>query len=324
MMHPQPKERDLFGGRDVWSNLFPYMDIGYFILGWFTVTIEVFLRHDFGERYYNKLNFLAGFLVLGFWALIIGGISSLIGQAAIPLPGPRGEAVGGAVGSLGGFSFGIFFFWLGYVVLGILHFIRIWWRNRTNQPIHSLDPGKSRLEWLGKLLIGTANLVASIPVKLFARTLSDADKEKLTSILPIVQDSRAFTERFLEPILVWLLGFILTSSGAGVLGLWLVFGAVALSVYTNYRYEAERHQFLDLRDQMLEAKYLPQAMAGLSDTIRIPQGIRETVMQTAEQMQTTAPEIMEEIEVQNPSLADAMAALNPKLRNIAPDAESTQ
>lgn len=36
----------------------------HFIMGWFAVTLEVFLRRDFGERYFNRVNFFAGLIVL--------------------------------------------------------------------------------------------------------------------------------------------------------------------------------------------------------------------------------------------------------------------
>lgn len=311
MILQQQNERNLLGGRDMWSSIFPFMDFGYFILGWFTVTIEVFLRRDFGERYFNKMNFLAGFFILGFWAIIVGGISAAFSK--ISLTG-RAGMYGDSASALGGFSSAMLLMWLAYILLGAFHFTRIWWRNRTNNPLHSLDPGRSNVLWLGQLLIGVVNVIAAIPVKLFALTLSEEDKGKLNHLLPMITDSQAFTERFLEPVLVWFLGFIFMSMGAGVLGLWLVFCAVALSVYTNYRYEAERHQFLDIRDQILEAQYMPEALAGVSDTIRLPNAIKETVRQTAEQI---SPEVMEQVKVQNPSLAEAMAALNPQLRNIA-------
>ena len=314
MILQQKNERNLMGGRDMWSSIFPFMDFGYFILGWFTVTIEVFLRRDFGERYFNRMNFLAGFLILGFWAIIVGGLSAAM--SSINLTG-RAGMYGNTVGAMGGFSSAIFLMWLAYIVLSVLHFIRIWWRNRTNRPLHSLDAGRSNILWLGELLIGLVNIIAAFFIKLFALTLSAEDKEKLNQLLPLVTDVQAFTERFLEPVLVWLLGFIFVSLGSGILGFWLVFSAVALSLYTNYRYEAERHHFLDIRDQLLEAQYMPDAIAGLSDVIRLPNSVKETMKQTAERVNQVSPKVMEQVRNQNPTLADAMAALNPKLRDIA-------
>lgn len=294
-------ERHLYGGRDVMKHIYAVLDFFYFLFSWFTVIILVFLRRDFGERYLTKLNFLMGYIILCFWTFFVGGIFSL-GRRA-------GSSASTAIETLFGSFSGMVLLLFAYLLLGSIHFVNIWWRNRTDRPLHSLDPGKSWLLPLGRMLIKLVNIAAFIPIKLFALTLSSDDKKQLDKLLPIVPDSRAFTERFLEPVFLLFLGFILMMAGGGAVGFLLVLLSGFLAVNTNYRYETERHQFLHLRDQILEAKYLPDAINGTSDVIRLSKGVRESVMQTAAQMEQDAPEMMEEFQQTHPSLADAMAAM---------------
>lgn len=298
-------DRHLFGGRDVMKNILPVLDFLYFVLGWFTISVEVFLRRDFGERHLTRLNFSIGFILLGAWLLIVGGIISM---ARAYNRNAYMDDWSGGFSSMG-------WMWFGFILLSSIHFIQMWWRSRTDQPLHSLDAGKSWLLPLGKLLIGLVNIAAFVPIKLFALTLSVEDKKQLEKLLPLVPDSRALTERILEPIAVLIVGAFFLSNGAIALGMWLTLVSIALTIHTNYRYETERYQFLHIRDQIIEAKHLPKAINGTSDIIRIPKSTRETLTQTVEHIKTDAPEMMEEIKQSHPSLADAMAALNSNTKN---------
>lgn len=296
-------DRHLYGGRDVMKNIFFILDFVYFFFGLITVTVEVFLRRDFGERYFTRLNFTVGFFFLGLWTLVVGGLASFFSSGFFrPSSMPQQP-------SNGSYSV-MFLFFIGYILLGSVHFIAIWWRNRTDQPLHSLDSGKSWLLPLGKLMMGLVNIVAWLPIKIFSFSLSGEDKKRLQKLLPLVPDSRTFTERFLEPAVVLFVSALSAMSGLGVIAAWLFMTAILLAARTNYRHETDRHQFLQLRDQILEAKYLPEAMAGASDVIRIPKTVRDTVIRTANQIKEDAPEMMEEIKESHPSLADALAAIN--------------
>lgn len=289
-------ERHLYGGRDVMKNIFAILDFIYFILGLFTITVEAFLRRDFGERYFTRINFVGGWIFLGTWWFFVGGLFSL-GKSFGDM-----EAATSEMGVMA-----LFFF--GYITISAVHFVGMWWRNRTDQPLHSLDSGNPWLLPLGKMMMGLVNLVSYVPIKLFAMSLSGEDKARLQKLLPLVPDSRGFTERILEPFFVMFLSIVTGTAGFGALTGWLFLTGVLLAARTNYRYETDRYQFLQIRDQILEAKHLPEAMAGASDVIRIPKSVRDTVLQTATQMQEDAPDMMEEIKQSHPTLADALAAV---------------
>ena len=66
------KRHDISGGIDFTGG---QLEMGrmifYTILGWFSITIEAFLRYDFGERYYTKWNFIIGIWVLGYFSFCL-------------------------------------------------------------------------------------------------------------------------------------------------------------------------------------------------------------------------------------------------------------
>ncbi len=72
--------RDVTGGEQMLSNIVPGLGLMNYILGWFTVPAEVFLRRNFGERYYTRANFFVGLILL----LIFHFSASIIGMLNPP------------------------------------------------------------------------------------------------------------------------------------------------------------------------------------------------------------------------------------------------
>ena len=108
---------------------------------------------------------------------------------------------------------------------------------------------------------------------------------------------------------------ILMGANLIIPALWLIFSSAALVIYTNYRYEADMHAFLDIRDQMLEAAYIKPVLEGKSDAIRITEKKKKAIQNIANQAEEN-PEVMDGIWFQHPTIADAMATLNPNLQNL--------
>lgn len=104
------------------------------ILGWFSVSVEVFLRHSFGERYLSATRVVLGLLVflLVVFSRQILAILTPPGTLSVPLV----DVVAFLVLYIGFLGFGVFQLW------------RIWQRNRKGVPWYSKSFGISRFSSL--------------------------------------------------------------------------------------------------------------------------------------------------------------------------------
>lgn len=282
------KQNDVTGGNEVLGALVPGLNLFNYILGWISVPIETFLRRDFGERYYTKPNFFAGLVIL----TIFNFSSSLFGFFG------RSSAV-----ASGGYMGKILFF---YLIFGIIHFLVIWWRDIMGTALHSFSSGRSWLEPLGKLLMRVLNLFLNNFARILVGVFSPTKKQVLESRLPVLNDISTFTERFVEPFVVFILSTIAMGSGQIAVGVWLILSFAALTLVTGLRHENERSYVLDIRDQMVEFKSMQQVAHGEK-----PQGaerLRRVMNETMEQVEKY-PDTMNIIQNQNPSLADAIRAM---------------
>ena len=309
-MMNQEKERNLLAGIDFMTVTGGVIAFFMLILNIFTVTVEVFLRKDMGQRYFNPVNFYAGMMVFAFFAFFVNALSSF------------GSSFGRSTSGSGWSSF-IFLIWFVYVIIGIYHFIRQWWRDAVNNPVHSLSAGDPHLEPLGRLIMKLANVALAIPVRIFAQTLQKEGREQLPALLPVLQDSRDFTYRVAEPILVLIAGILVSSFGSGLVGTWLTLSAIALVFSANVAAEAERHRILDMQDRQLEAASMKAAMQGESKFMYVKESTKRTFRNMAERIEE-APEVMKNIETSNPTIAEALAAVNPKLRSIGGKEEGNE
>lgn len=287
------RQRDLGAGlspMDPFGQLETFKAIGYAILGWFSITVEAFLRYDFGERYYSKGNYLVGFFWLNI-LILIGFFSTLAGGNPMTM----------------------IFIWIGYNLFSALHFFRIWARDQIGEPQHSLYSGRSRLEWLAKLIMKGLNpLLAALSRLLGAIILPSRDNQKLNhalQIAPVLREPEMFVKRTIEPLTIMIIAVLV---GFSMLGAWLFFSAMALALHGNLSYEMERHGLLDMSDGIIEAQEQSRYKALMEEFARRMSGRVEQIAVEAQ----ADPQMMERIEESNPSVADALAALNPNLRNI--------
>lgn len=94
-----------------------------FICGQFAKTIEVFFRHDFGERYFNIINLYGSSFTFGLYAIFAGTLLA-------------GEGEGKEI-------LGLFLF--GFIIVGIVHQLKAVAMKRKGRRWHSRYPGTSYL-----------------------------------------------------------------------------------------------------------------------------------------------------------------------------------
>lgn len=102
--------------------VFGLMMLVHFILGWFAMSVVVFLRRNFGERYLSWINILFGMTAIGFFTGI-GNVLFSMGSSHL--------------------SYTIEFAYYGVVGLSVYHRVVIWRKNRRGQLWHSYNPGES-------------------------------------------------------------------------------------------------------------------------------------------------------------------------------------
>lgn len=299
---------------EFWAEQQPALNFIATVLEWFSITVEVFLRRDFGERYFNRSKVTSGFLVIAIWSFLSKVGSGLsrptmsLFQSEEPPPEPS-FSLGGAAATL---------ILLLYLVLCGYHSFSIWWRNSTGRPLHSWDAGKSWLTPIGQLIMVGANKLMGLFCRIFAFTLPPDQRASLMqSPPPAMNDAVLFTERYIEPLTVFALALVCMKFDVGALGSWLLLSTAGLLFWTNIRHEKEREEMLDMRDSLIKSRYMTEAIIhGETDGLRIKSNVKEIVQQMSIQA-AAAPETMEQFRQGAPSLANAMEALNPKLRNLA-------
>ena len=104
-----------------WQYLEAVAMILYWITGWFVVSVVVFFRKDFGERYLSWLNLFFGYLVVGLFA------------------GPTAALVNTASGN--GLSAMMIAFYLAFIGLSVWHRYVIRKKNMVGVEWHSLYSG---------------------------------------------------------------------------------------------------------------------------------------------------------------------------------------
>jgi hypothetical protein len=308
-MRNQP--RNVMGGPEMWAGMIPGLGLMNYILGWVSIPIETFLRRDFGEQYYTRSNFIAGFIIL--WVLsMLGSLLGFIGS--LPLISSvvhHGESVTESVS-----WFGPIMKW--YVIIGLIHFAWIWAKDVMNKPVLSTSAGRSWLTPIGRLLIGFMNLFLNAIVRLIAQFVPK-HREQILDMQPVLRDVDTFTERFIEPIFVFIVALFCAAAGQPGIFWWLIFSIIALNLYTGQRHQADRSYFLGIRDQMILGRMMREVTQG--KTVHGADRFRRMVNDVVKEAEQS-PEIIETIKAQNPTLADAAAALQRKRnRGQNPDIE---
>ena len=281
--------RDVTGGEQTLGSYVPGYNLFNYVLGWISVPIETFLRRDFGERYYTKPNFFAGIVVL-----TVFNFSASLGRIFGKYTPESNE------GSLMGNVL------LAYLIIGIIHFLVIWWRDIMGTVRYSYDGGRSWLNPIGKLVMRFLNLFLDAFARFLVSVVAPDKKGQLEKGLPVLNDVSTFTERFVEPFVVLVLGFIAMGAGQIAMGFWLFLSVMALSLTTGIKHQAERGYVLDIRDQMLELTTMRGVLEG-KEMVGMEK-MRRVMNETMEQVEKY-PETLEVIKARNPSLADAIRAM---------------
>jgi len=211
------------------------------VLGWISVTLEVFTRREFGERYLSWTRVFLAWFAMGFF------------DFAREIPG--------MVRGLIPFSQPVFtahlhpWFWQGFIVLYLIHRLHIWRRKQQGIQWHSQSFGISWLEFL------PWGLLANIPV--IGRYI-------------VVNDWTLY--RWIEPGLCFLAGLALEPFSWAT-SEWILLASVALFIKNQMVYFSTLGRFLDVIDARIEAANLTGALSGKSkrDTagfsvVAVPQG----------------------------------------------------
>jgi hypothetical protein len=295
----------------------PALGFVTWVLSAFAVSVEVFLRRDFGERYFTRTKFVLGMLVLSIFYFSSRFSPQIQDFSNYTIDPETGQAVLKTAKS--SFNINAWFTYLtllSYIILGTYHTLKIWWRNGTGRPLHSRDHGLTWLEPVAALTLAIPNLFIGLIMRVYALTLPEHERAWLMNALPFIRDTRGFAEKVLEPLTILLLGGVVASFGASSVSMWLYFSSFALFVFTTIRHEQDRTSMLDMRDQQIEAKYMSNAMYGDTESLRIPYETKKALFEVSNIVETSSPEAMEAIRINTPNIAEAMEALNPKLKGI--------
>lgn len=300
--------------------------LGFFmwVLGAFAISTEVFLRRDFGERYFTRTKFITGFLILlafKFGSSLAPRMPSFDDYTVDP---ETGQYVLKAAESSFNLNASLtYFFLLAYIILGSYHTFRIWWRNGTGRPLHSRDHGLTWLEQLGALTLAIPNFLIGLVMRVYSLTLPEHERPWLMNALPFLRDARGFAEKVVEPLVLIILAIAFSNLGAPSVTTWLLFSTFSLVLFTTIRHEQYRNQMLDMQDQQIEARDMSSAMFGDTESLRIPYETKRAMFEVTNIVESSSPEAMEAIRRNTPNIAEAMEALNPKLKNMSAKKEAS-
>lgn len=250
------QSRDI-AGMNKWRQSSRTIGFIMFILGWFTIPVEVFLRRDFGQRWFTALNFYAGLFLLLIFAMVQyvlaalwGGMQDFFSRLASAInPFHTQEEPTFTDGIM---DKSMMLLLITYILIGSYHLFKIWWRNKANTALHSFDDGTSRFEPLAGYLMRLLNWLAVPFVAIYRRLLPKAQR---TMAAPkLISDRTAFTNTVFEPLVLLLLSFWFQ----GITSVWLFISTIALTIHANWKETAKMNKILDFRDSMVEAKTMRQ------------------------------------------------------------------
>lgn len=211
--------------------------VSVIVSSWFSITLEVFLRRDFGENYLSNLRSGIAWCLLGAFTFFYSLFSILVGGNALAFFAYSGSL--GTLFSTGAEGLSYHLFYYAFLSLVIYHKYAIWQRNRRHIQWHSMCFGVSHLS-----VIPWQQIVNRIPFVGQYVTIDDW-----------------FLYRFMEPALCFLIGRVLHPVN-GLLSAWLLIGSVCLFYHNSMVYAQERNKALSLMDAAIESSYLGQALAG--------------------------------------------------------------
>ena len=191
-------------------------EVAIIVGGWASITLEVFTRKDFGERYMTPFRLMLGAVVYGVYASIFGGLEVASSLAA-------GRGVPGDAAML------VLFFLL-FMIAGAVHLFEIFYRNHyTDRVWHSRSFG---VAWPFRRLLGYR-----------LGPLPPADEW----FIYLYAEPWAW---FLLGGLLVIGGLVFPTYAVGQ---WIVLASLALFTKNQLVYTQERDQELNLSDAQIEA-----------------------------------------------------------------------
>ncbi len=124
-MQGMTEQKNLLAALDAWQLLKNLVIIVYWIAGWFTMSITVFLRRNFGERYLSWPNLYCGYSVM---SMVV-----FFGQTMLY---EKGIASGGSAMALQ-------LLFMGFIGLSLFHRFIIYRRNRQGGLWYSYSGGEA-------------------------------------------------------------------------------------------------------------------------------------------------------------------------------------
>lgn len=305
------RERNVFGGFDQWAANFPLLNTMMHFLQWFTVPAETLLRRDFGQRWYTKINFYAGLLILiwcnllqqagKMFGLFLGGLIDEMSQrnwAENPPTAFDRVVLGNS----------LFWILLVYLALGSYHFFKIRWRNYNGIPLHSFDDGTSRLIGLASGFMDLVNLIAKPISSLYMNFVPNRQRNGGKEAPPLFNDVVAFTDTFFEPFFLFVLAIIFALIGGGSTVPFLLLSSFSLAIFSNWKQTAKLNRLLDIRDNMIESEDMQSLMKG-EPAERITPAQKEIVAQIAEKIEES-PTAAEQVKADFPDLDDIISQMH--------------
>lgn len=185
------------------------------LMSFSSVTLDVFIRREFGERHLNIGRILAGWLTLQIF-MWIANLPTIFAW----VPGIRPLASERTINR---------WFLICFLLLSCLHLLRIWQRNRAGIVWHSHSFGVSWLDFLTKLP----------PLRIGKLELSVTDW---------------MLYRFIEPGLCLLIAWYFVP-GPSFTRNWLIWCSLAMLIHNSMIFTMRRARFLDLLDSQIESGY---------------------------------------------------------------------
>ncbi len=225
------------------------------ILSWSTVTLDVFVRREFGERALTLARVTIGLLTIQFFLMLAN-----IQTAFAWVPGVNPLASARTINQ---------WYLICFVLLAILHLVRIWQRNQAGIPYHSRSFGRSWLDFL--------TMLPPWRIGRFQFQITDW-----------------MLYRFIEPGLCLIVAWYLVP-GPSFTQNWLIWASLATLIHNNAVYTRLRDRFLDMLDGHIESGYYNQRRSEALDesaaykavgyaimplpAVRLPETVQEVDMQ---------------------------------------------
>jgi hypothetical protein len=275
------KSRDVTGIYK-WGRTSRFVNFVTGFLGWFTIPFEVFFRRDFGQRWFTRLNFWAGFFLIIIFTLLQWLVDRyspevqkfLMDFSKAVHPSQKDELLTDIDPTV--YMLGIA---LLYLLMGLYHLFKINWRNQANMSLHSFDNGTSRLEWFSYGLQWLINIIA-VPFLAIYFLLIPRKQRKGKPFPRLITDTTAFTNTILEPTAL----FFLWWSTSSVISIWFLLSGVAMLQHSQLVESARKNKILDFRDGKIEAEAIRELKNSILQNNALEKKKRKTPAQVTTQV----------------------------------------